>query len=273
MLIDTPGRRCAVVGHPVQHSLSPDIHRAAYAQLGLDWDYQRVDIPPGGLADFVAGLDPSWRGLSVTMPHKQDAARLGIGDEPVAVTGVANTLVFDGDSILARNTDVAGFGIALLAHGIESVTDAVVIGNGATARSAVAALARLGARRVWFVVRDPDRARGVRELAERLGLQADVGLQDQPIPEAALLVSTIPAAGAGAETEALVERAAVIFDGVYDPWPTPLAAAAHQAGRLVLNGLDLLAGQAVDQVRWFTGGDIDFALARRAAQAGLNAAG
>lgn len=269
MLIGGSPRRCAVVGHPVQHSLSPAIHRAAYARLGLAWDYQRHDIPPGGLGDFVAGLDARWRGLSVTMPHKEDAARLGVGDEPVALTGVANTLVFDDGQILARNTDVAGFRIALAAHGIDSVPSAVIVGNGATARSAVAALAGLGTSAVQFVVRDADRARGVVELAESLGLRATVRTPDSPVGEAALLISTVPAAGVSDSAEQLAGRAAMVFDGVYDPWPTPLAAAAERAGRPVLNGLDLLAGQAVDQVRWFTGQPVEFEVALTAARAGL----
>lgn len=263
-------RQCAVVGHPVRHSLSPAIHRAAYARLGLDWDYQRHDIAPGGLPAFVTGLDASWRGLSVTMPHKEDAARLGVGDEPVALTGVANTLIFDEGVIAARNTDVAGFRIALAAHGIGQVPTAVIIGNGATARSAVAALAGLGTREVQFVVRSAERARGVVELAESLGLAATVCPPGTEPTPAALVISTVPADGVVGAAEALAAAAEVVFDSVYDPWPTPLAAAAERAGRPVLNGLDLLAGQAVDQVRWFTGRPFDFEVARSAARAGLS---
>ena len=86
--------QAAVLGSPIAHSLSPVIHAAAYAHLGLDWSYGRVELQPGGFADFVNGLDDSWRGLSVTMPLKEVAAECGIPDEDVRLTGVANTVVF-----------------------------------------------------------------------------------------------------------------------------------------------------------------------------------
>lgn len=267
--------RCAIVGHPVAHSLSPQIHGAAYAQLGLDWDYVRVDVEPGGLPAFVASLDSSWRGLSVTMPHKEDAAQLGTQDAGVRRTGVANTIVFahpaDSGSpeIEVHNTDIAGFRIALEVHGVESVTSGCIIGNGATARSALVALAGHGAREVQVVGRNRARVEPLRGLAEELGLAFSAHEFGDPLQPADVVISTVPADGVQG-AEAFVEIAPVIFDGSYNPWPTPLATAAAAAGRMVLNGLDLLAGQAVDQVRWFTGSPVSFEVARAAAQAGLD---
>ncbi|OYO24294.1 shikimate dehydrogenase [Enemella dayhoffiae] len=263
--------RCAVVGHPVQHSLSPAIHRAAYARLGLDWRFDRVDVAPGGLPDFVAGLGPEWRGLSVTMPHKEDAARLGEGDETVALTEVANTIVLGGDGPQVRNTDVSGFLVALRAHGIDRLDRVTVVGNGATARSAVAAVARLGAREVSVLCRTPQRAESVLALADRLGMAARASaLGAGDLPSADLLISTVPVDGVLGRQQELARRAPVVFDSVYDPWPTPLGEAAAAHGRLALSGLDLLAGQAVEQVRWFTGTPVAFEVARASAQDGLN---
>lgn len=150
------GRRCAVVGHPVRHSLSPALHTAAYRRLGLDWTYTAIDVEPGGFDRFVAGLDRrEWRGLSVTMPHKPDVARHGVPDEAVRLTGVANTLVLGAgpaDDTVA-NTDVPGFVLALRERGIEQLDRVTLVGNGATALSALAASARLGARHVTVTLR------------------------------------------------------------------------------------------------------------------------
>lgn len=268
-----PGQhRCAVVGHPVAHSLSPEIHRAAYAQLGLEWDYERVDVAPGNLPEFVASLDDSWRGLSVTMPHKEDAAGLGIPDAGVLLTGVANTIVLSGDDRYVRNTDIAGFRIALTGHGIERVERGCVVGNGATARSALAALAALGAQHVQVIGRSRKRVESLVPLAKQLGVALSVHEFGERLESVELLISTVPAHGLRS-LDQLVGIAPVIFDAIYDPWPTPLGRVAAEAGRMVLNGLDLLAGQAVDQVRWFTGSPVGFEVARSAAQAGLESRG
>ena len=99
--------RCAVVGHPVAHSLSPAIHCAAYQLLDLDWSYQVIDVEPGGLRAFIASLDDSWRGLSVTMPHKVDLVELGETDATVDLLGAANTWVRRDGRTIVRNTAVS----------------------------------------------------------------------------------------------------------------------------------------------------------------------
>lgn len=266
--------RCAVVGHPVAHSLSPALHRAAYRELGLDWTYDAVDVAPGGLAGFVAGLPRDlWRGLSVTMPHKPDLVRLGAPDDVVRLTGVANTLILDPAGDRVHNTDVPGFVRACRAHGLTRVGRMLVVGNGATALSAVVAAARMGAASVGLVARDPGRTATVAGLATGLGLAVTVHRLGDPVPDADLLVSTIPAAALESQAPALAAAAAAVFDVVYDPWPTPLATAGAELGRVVVDGLDLLAGQAVDQVRLMTGGSVEFDLLRSAGAAELRARG
>ena len=153
--------RCAVLGDPIDHSLSPVIHRAAYAALGLDgWQYDAEQVPSGGLAGFLDGLDPTtWRGLSLTMPLKREAVPLlGSYDEWVGATGACNTVLLEPDgSRHGLNTDVTGALMVLGEHDVP-MERAVVLGGGATATSMLLALAERGMRHATLVVRDRDRA-------------------------------------------------------------------------------------------------------------------
>lgn len=268
---------CAVAGFPASHSLSPVIHREAYRLLGLDgWRYGVADLPPEEYVGFVESRDASWRGLSVTMPHKEATALLGEPDADVALTGVANTLVWhDGGRRACHNTDIAGF-VAALAGSSWTPSAATVLGAGATARSALAALARLGCATVEVKARSRDKAEQfVDWAAEALGPASAVRVrvgewlapQDDP---AALVVSTLPHAAAAPLAESLRFAAgAMVFDVSYDPWPTPLAAAALARGIPVLDGIDLLVHQAVEQVRLMTGHTTDAAPLLSAARAEL----
>lgn len=259
------GRRtCAVVGHPVAHSLSPVMHRAAYRALGLDWNYQAVDVAPGGLAAFVNGLDASWRGLSVTMPHKVDLVQLGTPDRTVHQLGVANTWVRTDDGAIVANTDVEGLVRACGDHGVEAIDRVVVVGAGATARSALAGAALMGATSTTIVSRSLERSGQALGLAVELGMECQWLPLDRDtaenLPKSDLLISTVPAAALEDLAEALVARAQAVFDVIYDPWPTPLARAAASAGRPLINGLDLLAGQAVGQIALMTGHQVPMEL-------------
>lgn len=263
--------RCGVVGHPVAHSLSPAMHRAAYAQLGLDWTYDAVDVAPGGLGTHVRSLDGSWRALSVTAPHKRDALTLADSADDVAtLVGGANTLLL-GDTVRAANTDVPGAVAALRERGIDDVTTVRVLGAGATAASLAVAVRELGADRLELVVRDPGRAGETAGVAEEVGLQVDVrGLgSTEPLGRTDLLVSTIPGAGLdealSADPGRWLHDVGAVFDVVYDPWPTRLTSAAVAAGLPTATGLDLLAHQAADQVRLMTDGEVSASILRDAA--------
>src|SRR5262249_50853763 len=133
--------RCAVLGDPVEHSLSPALHRAAYAALGLDWTYDAVRVAAGGLRDFVSGLDESWRGLSLTMPLKREAVPLLTSqDEWTRVSGAANTVLLDSDGGRhGLNTDVPGALAAVNQAVPGHAHSAVVLGGGATAASVLLA--------------------------------------------------------------------------------------------------------------------------------------
>ena len=252
-----PPYRCAVLGSPVAHSLSPVLHQAAYAELGLTgWSYGRAEVRADGLAAFVDGLDDTWRGLSLTMPLKVAVLELP-GVETVSddarLTGVGNTLLLDGAGRQVHNTDVAGLVWALDRVLDEGVTTATVLGSGATARSTLVALAGLGATRVQVLARDPARAEALRPLAETLDLDLLVLPWRSTPPPARVLVSTVTAGALDDWADAAAGSAEVVLDVVYDPWPTSLAAAAARAGVRVVDGLDLLVGQAVLQVELMTG--------------------
>jgi len=270
--------RCAVLGDPIDHSLSPVIHRAAYAALGLDgWEYDAVQVPAGGLSDFLEGLDPAqWRGLSLTMPLKREAVPLlSSYDEWVGATGACNTVLLepDGDRH-GLNTDVTGALMVLADHDVP-LERAVVLGGGATATSVLLALAERGMSHATLVVRDPERASDTVHavLAHSSAPTVEVRtIADVEVLAGDVVVSTVPASAQGPELLAAVADVPLVFDVVYDPWPTPLAAAAERTGRTVISGLDLLVAQAVNQVVAMTGRfDVPVGAMRRAAEEELAA--
>ncbi|MFK4112868.1 shikimate dehydrogenase [Streptomyces sp. NPDC002176] len=250
--------RAAVLGKPIAHSLSPVLHRAAYAELGLhDWSYDRFEVDEAGLPGFLEGLGPEWAGLSLTMPLKRAVMPLldEVGETAASVDAV-NTVVFTEDGRkVGDNTDIPGMVAALREHGIEEVESAAILGAGATASSALAALSRVCAGEVVVYVRSAARAAEMREWGERL----DVRVRTADWADAAealrapLVIATTPAGTADALATAVPERPATLFDVLYDPWPTELAARWSMFGGAVVGGLDLLVHQAVLQVERMTG--------------------
>jgi shikimate dehydrogenase len=257
--------RLAVLGSPIAHSLSPALQGAAYRTLGLDWDYGVREVVADGLAGFLASLSPEWRGLSLTMPLKRTVLPLLDSIDPVAeATGAANTVLIGRDggerTLSGFNTDVHGVVRSLREAGVDGVRAARVLGGGATAGSVIAALADLGAERILVTVRDVSRAADLVHLGRRLGVDLalhvfgdGVDRSEEP-PE--VVANTLPAsADAPVDFPDDVARRAVLFDVVYAPWPTPLAARWLTAGGRVVPGIDMLIHQALLQVRIFVGGD------------------
>jgi len=246
--------RCAVVGDPIAHSLSPALHRAGYAAVGLDWTYDAHRVVAGGLSEFARGLDASWRGLSITMPLKREALELASEVSPVArLAGAANTVLLVDGALHADNTDVPGAVSAIRARYDGPVTRGTILGGGATAASTALALCELGARSITLLVRSPDRAAETLAAIDRHPTRPAVtvgALAHGPVV-GDVVVSTLPHEAQSAE---LVDRCAlvpVLFDVVYAPWPTPLAASAGD--RVVVTGHDLLLHQAALQFEMFTG--------------------
>lgn len=259
----TEPHRAAVVGSPVAHSLSPVLHGAAYAALGLDgWTYDRIECDAEGLPELVDSLGQEWAGLSVTMPGKHAALALAsVASERAVAVGAANTLVRQPSGEWhADCTDVDGVvGALRAAGGYEPAPDAfgVVLGAGGTACAALAGLAELGVRAVSVVVRDPARAESAVACAARLALpveivpwsSADFGALAS---RAAVLINTTPA-DAIAPLVPLLAQASCVLDVIYHPWPTPLATAVQARGGRIATGLDMLLHQAFSQVAQFTG--------------------
>ncbi|MFC8534315.1 shikimate dehydrogenase [Streptomyces sp. NPDC057249] len=251
-------RRAAVLGSPIAHSLSPVLHRAAYAELGLDhWSYDRFEVDEQALPGFFEGLDGSWAGLSLTMPLKRAVIPLldGITDTAASVEAV-NTVVFGEDGRrTGDNTDIPGMAAALRERGVEKVESAAILGAGATASSALAALAAICAGPVTAYVRSAARADEMRGWGERLGVDvrvADWAEADRALT-APLVIATTPAGAADALAEAVPERPGTLFDVLYEPWPTRLASAWAERDGAVVGGLDLLVHQAVLQVEQMAG--------------------
>jgi shikimate dehydrogenase len=246
-----------VVGSPVAHSLSPVLHRAAYAAAGLDWTYGAHELREDELAGFVAGLDRTWRGLSLTMPLKRTVVPLL--DEMSAraqQARAANTLILEDDGRkVGHNTDIPGAVAAIRSHTDAALERAVILGGGATATSTLLALADLGCTDVTLVVRDRSRAQDALDAAGRHPAAPTVDVRgfEEGALEVDIVVSTIPATAQTEPVVALATAAPVVFDVVYDPWPTPLAAFAQAEGRTLVSGLDLLVHQACGQFTLMTG--------------------
>lgn len=251
-----------MLGKPVAHSLSPVLHRAAFAALGLDgWTYERIETGATELPALVDGLGPEWAGLSVTMPGKRAALDHAASVTPrAAAVGAANTLVRRENGWLADCTDVEGVTGALRAAGGYTPAEgdaAVVLGAGGTAAAAVVGLADLGVRQVQLVVREPSRAVETIDAAKRASLDVEVLRWSTTdfaalAEESAVLITTVPPDAVAPHLDALAGFGCVL-DVIYHPWPTPLASAvAARAGRLA-TGLDMLLHQAFGQAEHFTG--------------------
>ncbi|MFD0024128.1 shikimate dehydrogenase [Streptomyces sp. NPDC058382] len=255
----TDGRkRAAVLGSPIAHSLSPVLHRAAYAELGLDdWSYDRFEIDEQALAGFVEGLDGAWAGLSLTMPLKRAIIPLldSVTETAASVEAVNTVVLTEDGRRTGDNTDIPGMIAALRERGVEKAESAAVLGAGATASSALAALSEICTGPVTAYVRSRARGDEMRGWGERLGV--DVRIADWAEAEQALraplVIATTPAGATDALTDSVPAAPGTLFDVLYEPWPTGLAASWADHGGSVVGGLDLLVHQAVLQVEQMTG--------------------
>ncbi|MEV7662255.1 shikimate dehydrogenase [Paenarthrobacter sp. NPDC089316] len=266
--------RAAVLGHPISHSKSPALHTAAYAKLGVGIEYSAIDVTVAGLPAFMESLrsDESWCGLSVTMPLKSamvqevDEVR-GAG----ARLGVINTVVFEHDGVTVRragyNTDVAGIVESVRYARVASAPHAAILGGGGTSAAAVAAVHELGAGHVDVFVRDAARAGDAEAAAAAVGISLAVRpLTEAPTAVAGtdLVISTLPPRAADGLAEELAALpgtgAGVLLDVAYDPWPSRIAEVWSYHGGAVVPGLEMLMYQAAEQIRLFSGRDVDTAV-------------
>jgi len=268
----------ALVGSPVAHSLSPAIHRAAFAAAGVDWSYVAFDVASGrGAAAVAAVRTLGLRGLSVTTPLKEEAAAAVDALSPAAVAmGAANTVVVDRDGRLrGESTDGDGFVASLTADGVDPVGRRfAVLGAGGAARSVVEALGRAGAVDIVVVNRSPARAEAAAALAATARpATGDVGGE---LAAADVIVNATTVGFAGGDEPdgvpfdvAVLHPGHVVCDLVYHPMETPLLRAARGAGARAVDGLGMLVHQAALQQQLWLGHLPDVAVMRAAAEAEL----
>ena len=251
MTISGAAKLAGVAGWPIGHSLSPALHGYWIAEHGLDAAYVPLAIAPEGFADAFKALPKlGFRGLNVTLPHKEEAFRLvDMRDEAAEATGAVNTVVFEAGRAIGRNTDVFGFAESLREAGVASLAsaDVVVLGAGGAARGVIAALFSLGARHVRLVNRTADKAQGV---AAHFGARVSVhGWDALPglLTTAGLLVNTTSLGMVGQlplKIDLKPMRQGLVADIVYRPLQTPLLAQAHAQGLKTVDGLGMLLHQA-----------------------------
>jgi shikimate dehydrogenase len=268
--------RAAVLGSPISHSLSPVLHRAAYRALGLTgWAYEAIECDEARLPAVLDGCGQDWAGLSLTMPLKRAVLPLLDTAEPLVTdVGCANTVIFAAGARQGHNTDVPGMVSALAAAGVSGPGPVLLLGAGATACSALAAVRALGAGEVTVAVRDPERAADLLGVAGRLGMTVRLAGFGQQAPASSwhMLISTVPAGAADIYAQQVLRGdlvPAAVLDVVYHPWPTSLAAAAEKTGAGLILGFELLVHQAARQVELMTARTPPTAAMRRAGQAEL----
>lgn len=252
--------KAAVLGSPIAHSLSPVMHRAAYAALGLDWTYEALEVTADRLPGFLSELDGTWAGLSLTMPLKEAVIPLvdALAEDARLVASV-NTLipVFAHDversvGWRGENTDIEGIVAALREAGVETAPTATILGSGATARSALAALARLGVSGIDICARRVDAAQRLVDIARQLGVAACVhGFEPDPgLLAARVVVATVPPGASDTWASAAGDTAGSTLLDVAYAQPSELGRVWRGASA---SGLSMLLWQAVEQVRLMTG--------------------
>ncbi|MCS7001780.1 MAG: shikimate dehydrogenase [Dehalococcoidia bacterium] len=273
-------RRAAVIGHPIQHSVSPAMHQAAIAATGLAARYDALEVAPAVLPGLMAVIrQPEWFGVNVTVPHKE--AVLGFLDEltPEARRiGAVNTIKQHRGRLIGHNTDAAGFLRALSDDAAFDPRGArcLIVGAGGAARACVVALANAGAARIAVVNRNLDRARRLAAEFASLGAVEPYEPNGDPCPDFDLLVNATtlgmvggPDASAIAAPIEWLRPGTLVYDLVYRPTETPLIVAARRTGARPLGGLAMLVYQGAAAFEWWTGLPAPIAAMREAAVAAL----
>jgi shikimate dehydrogenase len=266
--------QAAVLGSPVSHSLSPVLHNAAYRALGLDNTYSAIETAESELGSFLGSVDSNWLGVSLTMPLKEVAFDYAdTCDELSILSGAINTLVF-GTEVSAFNTDVLGLVDALAEAGSKQISTGVVFGSGATARSTLVALQRLGATEVNCVARNVSDVERMAKVAHEIGVRfSHTSVSDSAWLTADVVVNTTPMGALDELAREVYSPAGLLLDVVYNPWPTQLAASWAITGGTIVSGLAMLLHQAGHQVTLMTGKPAPVAQMREALNAELLARG
>ena len=262
--------KAAVLGSPVSHSLSPVLHNAAYVALNLDHSYSAIETTEVELGSFLESVDSEWLGVSLTMPLKEVAFEFADScDELAKITGAINTLVF-GSETKAFNTDVLGIVDAITESGIDQISTGVIFGSGATARSSLVALHKLGANHVTCVARNQSDIARLADIAHELEIDfKSAELSDSNWMSSDVVINTTPVGVLDEIAHEVYAPSGILLDVVYNPWPTQLAASWAFTGGAIVSGLSMLLHQAGHQVTFMTGQPAPIAHMRDALNAEL----
>ncbi len=261
-------KQFAVLGSPISHSKSPAIHAAAYRVLGEDWSYERFEVVKGGLRRFIENDGSGISGFSLTMPLKEEAFSLAdVTDEISKATKASNTLLRINNQWQAFNTDVFGITHAISQASRASISVSLIIGSGATATSAMAAIAKLAPNSsVLVFARNKQSKQQLIEFGRSLSLQVtSVTRLRSATKRTQLTISTLPGGAMDVAAKKLLgsrffKPAGILLDVAYHPWPSALAEAWKQKNQRVVSGLDMLIWQAVAQIRIFRTGNPEIEL-------------
>jgi shikimate dehydrogenase len=263
-------RHLAVLGSPIAHSKSPAIHAAAYRTLQLNWDYTKVEVEQGRLMQFIEALDSDWLGLSITMPLKEEALRIANEQTSLAEkTGVANTLLRTTLGWKAHNTDVFGIEQSIARALNEAPHRVLVIGSGATAVSAVFAVASAFPNaRITVAARNSTAAEALRKRAKNNDVKiklTSLSTLKSLINRSDLVISTLPAKSLDDLARKLsrslfAKPRGTLLDVAYEPWPSTLASFFFKNKCEVISGVEMLIWQAIAQMRLFNHNDPDVEL-------------
>lgn len=249
-----------MIGYPVAHSRSPAIHNAAARALGIDLEYTAIAVLPGEVEAAIAEMRTAgFRGLSVTMPHKE-AVMAHLDELTTAATDLraVNHITNTDGHLVGNNTDGEGFLLGLAyEHDLHVAGKSIgVVGSGGAARAIIRACALGGASNIAVIGRNPERAAA----AASVGAGTATSVGHDKLPELEVVVNATPLGMRGTAGEALqpfdvnvLDSAAVVVDIVYDPLETALLRAARSRGLVGINGLSMLAGQASAQFEAWTG--------------------
>lgn len=253
----------AVLGSPIAHSKSPIIHQAAYRVLSEDWAYSRFEVAKGGLKRFVENDGILHDGFSVTMPLKENAFQFATTHDIFSeLTGAANTLVKIDSIWNAFNTDIFGIVQAISLNSSSIITSALILGSGATAKSALVALAQISPTaevKIW--ARNKAAREGLIDFGKSIGLNISLArFIGVAIKKTDLTISTLPGGATDDLATKLAKRKALkprglLLDVAYDPWPSKLATFWTTRSQPVVSGLEMLLWQAVAQIRIFKFGN------------------
>lgn len=250
--------KAAVLGSPIVHSLSPLLHELAYRELGILGEYSKIQVRSGELATFLASLDASWTGFSLTMPLKEEIINCVAEVSPLSKKiRSANTLYRTSDDWQATTTDVSGFTHSLQSHSVKLEGNVLIIGAGATARSAAAACDGWSSQ-ITIMARSSRGADEIFKSVDSSEMNFVSWGDEESIHKAHLIISTTPEGATDSLIEAFPTKPeSIFFDVLYKPWPTQALLSWRENSGYVIDGLDLLIHQAISQVEIFTASPID----------------